>query len=89
MVGKEVILDEKGNTKGKVIAGKTTNEFTQKAEYFSRGFRQNLMLAMNLSATATSRLNCLSSKVSYLFITRLIYTVNDIFKLYKYLSVLL
>ena len=28
MVGREVILDEKGNTKRKVIAGKTTNEFT-------------------------------------------------------------
>ena len=48
MVGKEVILDEKGNTKSKVTAGKTTKE----SEYFSRGFRQNLMLAMNLAATA-------------------------------------
>ena len=28
IVGKEVILDEKGNTKSKMIAGKTTNEFT-------------------------------------------------------------
>ena len=27
MVGKEVILDEKGNTKSKVIAGKTTDEW--------------------------------------------------------------
>ena len=56
--GKEVILDERGNTQSKVIAGKTTNEFTSKAEYFSRGFRQNLMLAMNLAASATSRLSC-------------------------------
>ena len=28
VVGKEVILDEKGNTKSKVTAGKTTKEFT-------------------------------------------------------------
>ena len=28
MVGKEVVLDEKGNTKSKVTAGKTTKEFT-------------------------------------------------------------
>ena len=28
IVGKEVILDEKGNTKSKVTAGKTTMEFT-------------------------------------------------------------
>ena len=28
VVGKEVILDGKGNTKSKMIAGKTTNEFT-------------------------------------------------------------
>ena len=28
MVGKEVILDEKGNTKSEVTAGKTTKEFT-------------------------------------------------------------
>ena len=55
---KEVILDEKGNTKSRVIEGKTTNEFTSKAEYFSRGFRQNLMLPMNLATTATSRLSC-------------------------------
>ena len=27
MVGTEVIMDEKGNTKSKVIAEKTTNEF--------------------------------------------------------------
>ena len=58
MVEKEVILDEKGYTKSKVIAGKTANVFTWKAESFSRGFRQDLMLAMNLAATATSRLSC-------------------------------
>ena len=65
--GEKVILDEKGDTKSKMIAGKTTKEF----EHFSRGFRQNLMLAMNLVATATSRLSCWSSKVSYVYITRL------------------
>ena len=64
LVGKYVILDEKGNTKSKVISGQTINEFTYKAEYLSSGFRQNLMLATNLAATATSRLSCLSSKVS-------------------------
>ena len=42
-------------------------------KYFSRGFRQNLLLAMNLAATATSRLSCLPSKVSYVYITRMIY----------------
>ena len=47
------------------------------------------MLSINLAATATSRLGCLSSKVSYVYITHLIYSVNDIFYLHKYLCVFL
>ena len=90
MVGKDVILDEKGNPKSKVTAGKTTKEFTQKAEYFSRGFRQNLMLAMNLAATAIA----VAYRRRFEGKLRLrnsfdLYTVNNIFYLHKYLCVLL
>ena len=82
-MGKEVILDKKGNTKSKVIAGKTTNEFTLKAEYFSRGFRHNLMLATQSCSDSdfTAQLLIVEGKLC-LHNSFDLYTVNDIFYLH-------
>ena len=74
-----------------MTAGKTTNEFTKKAEYFSRGFTQAKFDARYESCSDsdfTAELLIVESKLR-LHESFDLYTVSDMFYLHRCLCVLL